>query len=213
MAADLEFFFDAVCPWAWVTSRWVKEVQRQRNTKVTWRFISLKFINEDRLDDWYTEEYRAGHMAGLYVHRVADQVRLEVGNDGVDALYTATGTAFHPHRRRPEINADPVRFMGEMLATAGLPAHLATHALDGSHDAHVKAETDAAFARTGEGVGTPIITFHPGKRNEGSFFGPVIASIPRGSDALKLWDAIEVIATTSGMAELKRSNRAKLDFT
>lgn len=213
MAADLEFFFDPVCPWAWVTSRWVKEVQRQRDYKVTWRFISLKFINEDRQEDWYTEEYRARHVAGLLVHRVVDQVRLDHGNDGVDRLYTRVGTAIHPGRRRPEVNADPVKFMGEMLAEAGLPAHLAIHALDSSHDAFVKAETDAAFARTGEGVGTPIITFHPGKRNEASFFGPVIASIPKGNDAVKLWDAIEVIATSSGMAELKRSNRAKLDFS
>lgn len=210
--ADLEFFFDAVCPWAWVTSRWVKEVQGLRGYDVTWRFISLKFINEDRNEDWYTAEYRAAHMAGLYQHRVADQVRIDLGNDAVDALYTATGTAFHKGKRRPEINLDPVAFMGEMLTVAGLPASYAEHALDTSHDAFVKAETDAAFARTGDGVGTPIITFNPGKPDEGSFFGPVIASIPRGDQALKLWDAIETIATTSGMAELKRSNRAKLNF-
>jgi hypothetical protein len=211
--ADLEFFFDAVCPWAWVTSRWVKEVQQQRSYDVTWRFISLKFINEDRKDDWYTPEYRAAHMAGLYVHRVADEVRQDVGNTGVDALYTAVGTAFHPGGRRPDINADPVAFMGEMLAQVDLPPELAVHALDDSHDAYVKAETEAAFARTGDGVGTPIITFHPGKHNEGSFFGPVIATIPRGHEAVRLWDAIEVIATTTGVAELKRSNRAKLDFS
>jgi hypothetical protein len=211
--ADLEFFFDAVCPWAWVTSRWVKEVQQQRSYDVTWRFISLKFINEDRKDDWYTPQYRAAHMAGLYVHRVADEVRQDVGNSGVDALYTAVGTAFHPGGRRPDINDDPVRFMGEMLALADLPPELAVHALDDSHDAFVKAETDAAFARTGDGVGTPIITFHPGKHNEGSFFGPVIATIPRGHEAVRLWDAIEVIATTTGVAELKRSNRATLDFS
>ncbi len=211
--ADLEFFFDAVCPWAWVTSRWVKEVQQQRHYDVTWRFISLKFINEDRKDDWYTPGYRAVHMAGLYVHRVADQVRQDVGNSGVDALYTAVGTAFHPDQRRDEITADPVAFMAEMLTRVDLPTSLAQHALDDSHDAFVKAETDAAFARTGDGVGTPIITFHPGKHNEGSFFGPVISTIPRGHEAARLWDAIEVIATTTGVAELKRSNRAALDFS
>jgi hypothetical protein len=211
--ADLEFFFDAVCPWAWVTSRWVKEVQQQRDYDVTWRFISLKFINEHLTADWYTPEYRAAHMAGLYMHRVADQVRHDIGNVGVDALYTAVGTAFHPGQRRPDINADPVAFMGEMLAVADLPTELAAHALDDGHDAFVKAETEAAFARTGDGVGTPIITFHPGDSNEGSFFGPVIATIPRGHEAVRLWDAIEVIATTTGVAELKRSNRAKLDFS
>jgi hypothetical protein len=211
--ADLEFFFDAVCPWAWVTSRWVKEVQRQRDYAVTWRFISLKFINEHRTEDWYTPEYRATHMAGLYVHRVADQVRQELGNDAVGELYTACGTAFHPGKRRPEINADPTTFMREMLTAAKLPMSYAEEALNPAHDDFVKGETDLAFSRTGDGVGTPIITFHPGEANEGSFFGPVIASIPKGDEALRLWDAIEVIATSSGMAELKRSNRAKLDFS
>ena len=89
---------------------------------------------------------------------------------------------------------------------------LAAAALDDSHDAYIRAETELAFERTGKDVGTPIITFHPGQADEASFFGPVISSIPRGDEALRLWDAIEVIATTSGMAELKRSNRATLVF-
>ena len=210
--ADLEFFFDAVCPWAWVTSRWVKEVQHQREYDVAWRFISLKMINEHRNEEWYTPEYRAGHMAGLYVHRVADQVRADLGNVAVGDLYTAVGAAFHLQKRRSEINKDPVGFMCAMLALAGLPATLGEEALNPSHDDAVRAETDLAFSRTGEGVGTPIITFKPGQSDEGSFFGPVIASAPRGAAALKLWDAIEYIATTGGMAELKRSNRAKLSF-
>jgi mycothiol-dependent nitroreductase-like protein len=211
--ADLEFFFDPVCPWAWITSRWVTEVQQLRRYDVTWRFISLKMINEHRDDDWYTPEYRAGHMAGLYAHRVCDEVRLRHSNSDVGALYTALGTAIHLNQRRPEMNADPVAFMKEMLQTVGLPVELATHALDDSHDAYVHSETDLAFERTGKGVGTPILTFRPGQSNEASFFGPVIASIPRGEAALKLWDAIEIVATTSGMAELKRSNRAKPVFT
>ena len=85
-------------------------------------------------------------------------------------------------------------------------------AVDESHDAYIRADSDLAFERTGKDVGTPIITFHPGQSDEASFFGPVIASIPRGDAALKLWDAIEIVATTSGMAELKRSNRAKPVF-
>jgi len=210
--ADLEFFFDAVCPWAWVTSRWVKEVEQQRDYTVEWRFISLKMINEHRTDDWYTPNYRAAHMAGLYVHRVADQARLHGESSAIDALYTAVGTAFHPGQRRPDINADPVAFMGEMLVGAGLPAEWAAEALNDEHDAYVKADTDLAFERTGKDVGTPIITFHPGAANEASFFGPVISVVPRGAEALRLWDAVEVIATTTGMAELKRSNRDALQF-
>jgi hypothetical protein len=210
--ADLEFFFDAVCPWAWITSRWVTEVQAQRQYEVEWRFISLKMINEQLEADWYTPQYKASHMAGLYVHRVADEVRLQHGNAGVSELYTATGVAFHNHQRRPEINADPVAFMAEMLGAAGLPAGLADEAMNDGHDEYIRAETELAFSRTGKDVGTPIITFHPGAANEGSFFGPVISTIPRGAEAERLWDAIEVIATTTGVAELKRSIRDRPNF-
>ncbi len=210
--ADLEFFFDPVCPWAWITSRWVTEVQQQRSYDVTWRFISLKVINQHRTEAWYTPEYRASHMAGLYAHRVCDEVRLRHTNADVGALYTALGTAFHLDKRRAEINADPVEFMAKLLADTGLPTEYAEHALDESHDAYIEAETELAFARTGKDVGTPIITFHPGAADEASFFGPVISTIPRGDDATKLWDAIETIATASGMAELKRSNRATPKF-
>ena len=77
---------------------------------------------------------------------------------------------------------------------------------------YIQSETDLAFERAGKNVGTPIITFHPGLPDEASFFGPVIANIPRGDAALRLWDAVEIVATTSGMAELKRSNRAKPVF-
>ena len=82
-----------------------------------------------------------------------------------------------------------------------------------SHDAHLESETELALSRTGRDVGTPILTFHPGAANEASFFGPVISKTPRGDDALRLWDAVETIATTSGLSELKRTKRAPLDFT
>jgi len=210
--ADLEFFLDPVCPWAWITSRWITEVKQLRQYEVNWRFICLKMINEHRTDDWYTPEYRAGHMAGLYGLRVADQVRLDFGNEQVGALYTVLGEAIHHEQRRPEIVDDPVAAMQGFLKACDLPPSLADAALDESHDAYIQAETTLAFERTGKDVGTPIITFHPGQDDEASFFGPVIAQIPRGEAALKLWDAIEIVATTSGMAELKRSNRSKPVF-
>jgi hypothetical protein len=210
--ADLEFFLDPICPWAWITSRWITEVQQLRDYEVTWRFICLKMVNEDRTDDWYTPEYRASHMAGLYGLRVADQVRIEHGNEQVGAVYTGLGEAIHLGRRKTEISDDPVSAIQEILKTCGLPPGLADAALDDSHDPYIRSETDLAFERTGKDVGTPIITFHPGQSDEASFFGPVIASIPRGEAALKLWDALEIVATTSGMAELKRSNRGKLSF-
>jgi hypothetical protein len=95
---------------------------------------------------------------------------------------------------------------------AGLDASFAELALDESLDARIEADTAEALGRTGPDVGTPILTFAPGSAHEGSFFGPVIARIPRGDEALKLWDAIEVVATTPGVAELKRSLRASPVF-
>ncbi|MEO8266669.1 MAG: disulfide bond formation protein DsbA [Ilumatobacteraceae bacterium] len=210
--ADLEFFLDPICPWAWITSRWVVEVQQLREYEVNWRFICLKMINEHRTEEWYTPEYRASHMAGLYGLRVADQARLEYGNEQVGEVYTALGEAIHLHGMKQEISTEPVVTIQALLKSIGLSPGLADAALDDSHDAYIRADTDLAFERTGKDVGTPIITFHPGQSNESSFFGPVIASIPRGEAALKLWDAVEIVATTSGMAELKRSNRAKPVF-
>jgi len=210
--ADLEFFFDPVCPFAWITSRWVTEAQQLRDYDITWRFISLAVINEEQTADWYTPSYRAVHVAGHECLRVCDEVRLSEGNEAVARVYTVLGTAFHPDRRRDDYMADRIGFMEWALTAAGLDPMLAKHLDDESHDAYIRAETALAFERTGKDVGTPILTFRPDDNGGASFFGPVISSIPRGEAALKLWDAIETVATTSGMAELKRSNRAKLNF-
>ena len=192
--ADLEFFFDPVCPFAWVTSRWVTEVQALRGYDVRWRFIALSVLNENQSAEWYTEGYRAAHMAGMMSLRVADAVRLHHDNDAVARLYTVLGTAIHVDQRRAEITADPEPFLAWALA-------------------YIRADTALALERTGKDVGTPIITFNPDSDSSSSFFGPVISKAPRGDDALRLWDAIEVLATTSGLSELKRSNRAALDFS
>ena len=211
--ADLDFFFDPVCPFAWLTSRWVTEVQQQRNYDVNWRFISLRWINRDNTAEWYTPDYKAMHQAGLYGLRVADQARLVHGNDVVAGVYTAFGTAIHHDRRREQLRDDPVAFAKDVLGAADLPIDLAEAALDESHDAYIRADSNLALERTGKDVGTPILTFHPGASDEGSFFGPVISKTPRGDKAVALWDAVELIATTPGLSELKRSERAKLDFT
>jgi hypothetical protein len=173
--SDLEFFFDPVCPWAWITSRWVDEVSKQRNYDVTWRFISLRMINEEIGYGADSEPWRAAHAAGSRVLRAAAYAREKAGN---------------------------------ALSRAGLDPDWASGADNEDFDAILREETNLAFSRTGKGVGTPILTFKPGQANEGSFFGPVISKAPRGVDALKLWDAIETLATTSGMAEVKRSLRS-----
>jgi hypothetical protein len=211
--ADLDFFFDPVCPWAWITSRWVSEVQQLRQYDVQWKFISLKFLNEDKMDySKMPEGYAAIHAAGTNGLRVAARARAEQGNEACGAVYTALGTSLHKHQEREKFVADPVAHIASLLTAAGLPAAWAESALDDSFDVLIRTETETALERTGKDVGTPILTFHPGASKEASFFGPVISTIPRGEEALKLWDAIETIATSSGMAELKRSLRARPSF-
>jgi len=118
----------------------------------------------------------------------------------------------HNKQERELFVADIEGHIAKLLAEAGLPVEWALSANDESFDRLIADETAMALERAGKDVGTPIITFNPGGLKEASFFGPVISTIPRGEDATKLWDAIETIATASGMAELKRSLRARPNF-
>jgi len=214
MAADLDFFFDPVCPWAWITSRWVGNVCEQREYEVNWRFISLWILNEETSADWYTPEYRAGHYRGHQGLRIGDAIRLQEDDpSAVGRWYTALGTAFHVDQRREEAANDTVSFAASVLDGAGFDTSYTDAMDDESHDEYIRADTELALSRTGRDVGTPILTFHPGAETEASFFGPVISKAPRGEEALELWDAVEKLATMSGMAELKRSNRLAPDFT
>jgi len=214
MAADLDFFFDPVCPWAWITSRWVENVSEQRSYDVDWRFISLWILNEENTQEWYTPQYRAGHYLGQQGLRIADAIRLGESDRGaVGRWYTTVGTALHVGQQREVAREDGLGWYGGLLDGAGFDAAYLAAADDESHDAHIRAETELALSRTGKDVGTPILTFHPGADREASFFGPVISKAPTGAEAVELWDAVEKLATMSGMAELKRSNRVAPDFT
>lgn len=211
--ADLDFFFDPGCPWAWITSRWVSEVRKQRNYEVSWKFISLAMVNDDIGYAEGSERYQLIHKANLAALRVASVARALAGNDGVDKFYTAIGTTVHVEKNRENFDTDPHAFLSSVLERHSLPIAWADAFDDETHTPIIRYETDMALSRTGKSVGTPILTFHPGTSNEGSFFGPVISKSPRGAEAVRLWDAVETIATTSGMAELKRSLRAAPDFT
>ena len=210
MAADLEFYFDPVCPWAWITSRWVTNVQQLRNYEVSWRFISLKMINAERGYAGH-EAYELIHNAGLAGLRVASAARAQGGNASVAALYTALGNAIHVGGRREELVNNPHVFLLSVVADAGLPSEIAAAFEDSTHDEVIRYETEAALSRTGKDVGTPILTFNPKAANEASLFGPVISTAPTGDEAVKLWDAVQTIAE-SGVAEIKRSLRAAPQF-
>ena len=210
--SDLEFFFDPVCPWAWITSRWVVEVQSQRTYDVRWRPISLKYLNRENTADWYTDQYKRWHAMGHEALRVALRIDDELGNEGVGRFYASLGNEGHVKGRRDDFAASTDAFVGECLEIAGLDRRFVESAFDTSYDSRIEESSEEALGRTGRDVGTPILTFRPGQSNEGSFFGPVIARIPRGDEALRLWDAVETLATTPGVSELKRSLRDQPNF-
>jgi 2-hydroxychromene-2-carboxylate isomerase len=203
--SDVDFFWDPMCPWAWITSRWMVEVQDQRGLDVDWRFISLRIVNEAKD---YEKDFPAGypvvHGLGLKLLRVAAAVREEHGRERLGDLYTELGTRIHVQRRRDELLEEAG--IADALRATGLPDALAAAAEDDQRwDAAVRADTETALERAGRDVGTPVITFAP--PDGPSFFGPVISRIPRGQEALELWDATERIARFPGFAELKRSLR------
>ena len=206
--ADVELFWDPVCPFAWITSRWVVEVAGQRALEVHWRPISLRLLNEGRYDDPGLATKEPGHTVGLALLRVAAAVDEGHGNAAVGELYTALGQAIHVHPD-PDglVTVGAVPLAELALADCGLPAELARAVDDDSHDDLIGQSTDLAVSRTGGDVGTPIITFGP---PEGpSFFGPVISRVPRGTEAVALWEAVETLGRHPGFSELKRSLREK----
>jgi 2-hydroxychromene-2-carboxylate isomerase len=223
--ADLEFFFDPMCPWAWITSRWVVEVRDQRDLDVQWRFISLAVLNEEALDRAdaaraageptdLPEQYRAISTTGARLLRVAAAARDVEGNDAVDALYSAAGQLLHTEgRSRAFWRGDDVGdVVADTLSVAGMSPSWADAADDDRWDAVVADETELALKRTGPDVGTPIITWDLDRPDDSTMFGPVISRIPRGDEALRLWDAMAVVARTPGMAEFKRSLRSEPRF-
>jgi hypothetical protein len=206
---DVEFFWDPVCPWAWLTSRWVVEVADQRDLRVDWRFISLRLLNADKdYERDFAPGYLAGHTSGLKLLRVAAAVRAGEGRDAMGDLYTRFGGDIHVRRRRKELTDHWEAGFPDYLRSAGIDEPYVAAANDPTWDQVLQAETDEALSRTGRDVGTPIITFHRDGASH-SFFGPVINTVPRGSEALRLWDAVWEVATFPGMAEIKRSMRGE----
>ena len=140
--ADLDFFFDPVCPWAWITSRWVTEVQGLRNYDVQWRFISLRFLNEEKMDySKMPSGYKEVHAAGTMGLRVAAHARAEQGNDAVAQVYTALGLSFHNRQERDSMLADPVAHLASLLKGAGLPEEWAPVSQNDQYDALIRTET------------------------------------------------------------------------
>ena len=190
---DIEFFWDPVCPFAWQTSRWLRRVAQLRGLTVDWRFINLSILNEER----------------AYDNRAAE------GAEAMDRLYRAFGETIW-HREvddGADFRADVATsdHLTQVLDRAGVDRLHADAAADPSWDAELRAETIEAVGRTGDDVGTPIITFGP--PDGPSIFGPVISSVPEtDEECLALYDATVTLCGFSTFSELKRSARPGLDL-
>jgi hypothetical protein len=197
---SIDFWFDPLCPWAWITSRWLHEVTTVRPVQPHWHVMSLAVLNEGKDD--LSERYRQFLATAWGPVRVCIAAEQQRGPEILGPLYTAIGTRFHhdqADRNRATIES--------ALAEVGLPAALAD-AMDGTeYDEAVRASHQAGMDLVGEDVGTPVISV-----SGASIFGPVVSPIPRGEAAGRLWDGVLLVTGTDGFFELKRSRTRKPIF-
>lgn len=190
---QLDFWFDPLCPWAWISSRWVLEVEKVRPVTARWHVMSLALLNSGKED--MPEQYKELMQQAWGPVRVCIAAEQKFGPEALLPLYTALGNRFHgekAERNRATIEA--------ALAEAGLPTELADAMDSTEYDEALRVSHHDGMDRVGYEVGTPVISV------EGvSFFGPVISPIPRGEDAARLWDGVLLVAGTDGFFELKRS--------
>jgi 2-hydroxychromene-2-carboxylate isomerase len=189
----VDFWFDPICPWAWIASRWLLEVAELRPLRPRWHVMSLSVLNEGKPD--LPERYAELLAKGWGPVRVCIAAEEKAGPEILGPLYTALGTRFH-HDKAPLERAT----IEAALAEVGLPSDLADAMDSTEFDEALRASHADGMDRVGYEVGTPVISVHGT-----SFFGPVMSPIPRGADAAHLWDGVLLVAKTDGFFELKRS--------
>lgn len=200
----VDFWFDPACPFAWATSRWIREVEQVRDIQVNWRLISLGVVNEHRDLD---PDYRR-HMDGVWgAIRVIAAASRQIDNTTLGDLYTAVGTRFHDEKRGKD-EAERQASVKEALESLGLDTDLMSAWDSTEFDPLLRESTKAAQDLVGSDVGTPVVAL-----NGVGFFGPVITRVPRGELAGELFDASVTLANYPHFFELKRSRTESPDAT
>ncbi|MEU9114998.1 DsbA family protein [Streptomyces sp. NPDC048483] len=197
-----DFWFDPLCPWAWMTSRWMLEVEKVRPVEVRWHVMSLAVLNEDKLDqlpEEYAENMRPGGKAWGPVRVVIAAQQLH-GDEVVGKLYTALGTRFH--NAGEGVSRESI---AAALEDAGLPADLIEYADKDTYDKELRASHKAGIDLVGQEVGTPVIAVPGSDGDQIAFFGPVVTPAPKGEEAAKLWDGTLMVASIPGFYEIKRT--------
>ncbi|MFF7181505.1 DsbA family protein [Streptomyces sp. NPDC008121] len=202
-----DFWFDPLCPWAWMTSRWMLEVEKVRPVDVRWKVMSLAVLNENRLDELpaeYRDMLETKAWGPVRVVIAAQQLH---GDEVVGKLYTALGTRFHNDGEGPTREA-----IAAALADVGLPADLVEYADKDTYDSELRASHKEGIEKVGQDVGTPVISVPGADGDEVAFFGPVVTPTPRGEAAARLWDGTLLVAATPGFYEIKRTRTAAPSF-
>jgi hypothetical protein len=194
-----DFWFDPLCPFAWITSRWIGEVEDVRSIKTVWHVMSLSVLNEGRELD---PGYREAMDKGWGPVRVIIAAKEQHGDQVVKPLYDAMGTLIHVGGEK-----DFGIVISKALAECGLPADLADAATTDAFDPQLRSSHEEGISLVGQDVGTPVVAF-----NGTAFFGPVLTRIPRGEQAGQLWDATVTLASYPHFFEIKRSRTESPEF-
>ncbi|MGW7294807.1 mycothiol-dependent nitroreductase Rv2466c family protein [Streptomyces xiamenensis] len=201
-----DFWFDPLCPWAWLTSRWMLEVEKVRPVEVRWHVMSLAVLNEPRKDE-LPEQYAKVLETAWAPVRVLIAAEERFGSEALGPLYTALGTRFHL-QEKPRTKETIV----EALEEAGLPVELADAGDTDAYDTALRASHKAGIDLVGQDVGTPVIAVPGAEGEQIAFFGPVVTPAPKGEAAARLWDGTLLVASTPGFYEIKRTRDAKPQF-